>query len=162
MEGEIPRLRRYARFIVANEADADDAVQQCLAQAVAGIEQWQPGTNLRAWLFVILRHVVYSEARRVSRRPTILGLEDWDESASVSGGQEERLMLDSLEAAIGGLPDPQRDVVLLVGVEGLSYEEAASILETPVGTIRSRLSRARASLRRILAGAPAPQEAGDG
>lgn len=127
--------------------DADDAVQQCLVQAVAKIDQWEVGTNLTAWLFVILRNVVFSESRRANRRPAVFGLDDWEPSLAVSGGQEERVMLSALERAILGLPSEQRDVILLVGVEGLQYEEAAEVLSVPVGTVRSRLSRARGALR---------------
>lgn len=152
LEQEIPRLRRYARFLVVNASDADDTVQQCLAQAVANIDQWQPGSNLTAWLFVILRNVVYSDNRRSRRRPLTLGLEDWDQATGVSGGQEEALMLSALERAIHGLPPEQRDVILLVGAEGLSYEEAAEVLRVPVGTVRSRLSRARLALRELMDG----------
>lgn len=151
VEQEIPRLRRYARYLRREPDHADDLVQECLSRAIAKIETWQPGTNLRAWLFVILRNCHINEIRREQR---IVSLDD-DASASeptltVPGSQETRVALAEVRNAYLSLSEEHREVLLLVAIEGLQYEEASAILDVPLGTVRSRLSRARQALRQAL------------
>jgi len=153
---EIPRLRRYARVLVRDPVYADDLVQDCLTRAVARIDSYEPGTNLRAWLFVILRNVVINDYHRGRRGPALTDLSETHANLSTAADQEQRLMLDEVRKAVDLLPDEQRDIILLVPVEGLAYEEVAQILDIPIGTVRSRLSRARTALRDLLA------RAGDG
>ncbi len=149
---EIPRLRRFAR-VLAKRADlADDLVQETLVRAIAARAQFATGTNLRAWLFTILRHVRAAAVRRDSRSPT-MPLEDVREPA-VSGGQEERQAMRDLALAFARLPKAQQEALWLIVVEGLDYAEAARILEVPQGTLRSRLSRARDTLRLGIGIAP--------
>lgn len=150
IEQEVPRLRRYARYLTRDADRADDLVQECLLRAIARFDSWQPGTNLRAWLFVILRNVFISELRRAGRTPTDAAIEDEHPSLAVSGRQETRIEVLELQKALDMLSSEHREVLLLVAVEGLKYEEAADVLQLSVGTVRSRLSRARSALRELL------------
>ncbi len=150
IEAEIPRLRRYARYL-AREADrADDLVQECLTRAIGKIDSWTPGTNLRAWLFVILRNCHINEVRR-GQRTSLMGemSSDYD-VVPTPASQEAHMSLLEVRDAYLNLSEEHREVLLLVAIEGLQYEEAAGILQIPVGTIRSRLSRARQTLRDAL------------
>jgi RNA polymerase sigma-70 factor (ECF subfamily) len=150
LEAEIPRLRRYARYLVRDVDRADDLVQECLTRAVAKIDSWTEGTNLRAWLFVILRNCHINEVRH-NRRMAVDGDLDADHEASrVSANQDAHMALREVREALFTLSDEHREVLLLVAVEGLQYEEAAVILNVALGTVRSRLSRARAALRDAL------------
>jgi RNA polymerase sigma-70 factor (ECF subfamily) len=143
---EIPRLRRFARVLVRHGDGADDLVQETLLRAMAARAQFEAGTNLRAWLFTILRHARAAEARRDARSPFFSPATMPD--AAVSGGQEERQAMRDLIVAFRRLPAIQRDALWLVVVDGLDYGEAAAMLGVPPGTLRSRLSRAREALRR--------------
>ncbi len=147
---EIPRLRRYARLLVRDNAYADDLVQECLVRAVSKFHTYTRGTNLRAWLFVILRNVLINDYNRGQRGPVFCEIQDSHANVAIAGGQEQHLLLEEVRDALDSLPEDHREIILLVPVEGLSYEEAAAILELPVGTVRSRLSRARAGLREAL------------
>jgi RNA polymerase sigma-70 factor (ECF subfamily) len=142
---EIPRLRRFARVLAKRADIADDLVQETLVRAIAAKSQFATGTNLRAWLFTILRHARAAAIRRDSRSP-ITPFEDIREPA-VSGGQEERQAMRDLAFAFARLPKAQQEALWLIVVEGLDYAEAARILDVPQGTLRSRLSRARDALR---------------
>lgn len=159
VEPEIPRLRRYARYLTRDADQADDLVQEALARAIAKIHTWRPGTNLRAWLFVILRNAYISEVRRQSRAPFDEAVAEDHPGLAVSGGYESRLAFVELHEAFEALSVEHREVVHLIAVEGLKYDEAAEILEIPVGTVRSRLSRARTALRLRLEGRAAEDEA---
>jgi RNA polymerase sigma-70 factor (ECF subfamily) len=150
IEAEIPHLRRYARYIRHEFDHADDLVQECLARAIAKIHTWQPGTNLRAWLFVILRNCHIDEVRRSRRMVSVDDSVADAPSLTTPPDQETRVALSEVRSAFLALSEEHREVLLLVVIEGLQYEEAAAILRTPVGTVRSRLSRARRALRRVL------------
>lgn len=152
IESEIPRLRRYARYLVRDIDRADDLVQDCLARAIAKIDSWTPGTNLRAWLFVILKNCHINEIRRGQRTRAISEPGADYDVVPTPASQEAHISLLEVRNAYLMLSDEHREVLLLVAIEGLQYEEAASILEIPVGTIRSRLSRARQALRDLLDG----------
>ncbi|MBX6366711.1 MAG: sigma-70 family RNA polymerase sigma factor [Rhodospirillales bacterium] len=146
---EIPRLRRYARALVRNQETADDLVQDTLVRALSKLHLWQPGTDLRAWLFTLMHNQYVNFVRRAVREGTQTPLE----SAVNLGHQASQttfLTLRDLQNALERLPDEQRTVVLLIGLEGMRYEEVAEILNVPVGTIRSRLSRAREALREMM------------
>ena len=160
IEAEIPRLRRYARYLTRDVDRADDLVQEALTRAVAKMDSWQPGTNLRAWLFVILRHVFISELRHRAREPRSDMVTDDHPSLAVKSVQDDRMSLVDLQRAFDQLSAEHREILLLVAIEGLPYEEAAAILGVPVGTVRSRLSRARMALRVELEGPPASQGEG--
>ena len=147
LEAEIPRLRRYARALTRDPGQADDLVQSCLLRALANEHRWQPASDLRAWLFTILHNVHVSDRRRTTRNRRRSGM-----IVSFSPAHcEPRAVLDfvDLDRAFAKLSDPQRRVLLLIGLEEMSYEQAAAVLSLPVGTVRSRLGRARAALRRL-------------
>lgn len=152
IEAEIPRLRRYARYLTRDADQADDLVQEALTRAIAKIDSWQLGTNLRAWLFVILRNAHISAVRRDQRAPIDEAVAEDHPGLAVAGGHESRLALLELQEAFDALSEEHREVLHLVAVEGLKYDEAATVLELPVGTVRSRLSRARTALRLRLEG----------
>ena len=149
IEAEIPRLRRYARALTRDSAAADDLVQDCLTRALGKLHLWQQGTDLRAWLFTILHNQYVNYVRRAVREGAAVGLSETEPLLTRPAHQSRRLELRDLERAIAKLPDEQRSVILLVGLEGMRYEEVAAILDVPVGTVRSRLSRGREALRRL-------------
>ena len=150
LEVEIPRLRRYARALTREVSRADDLVQSCLTRAVAKQHLWQPGTDLRAWLFTILHNQHVNDVRRSVREGVNVAVEEMAPVLTIQSNALDVLQLRDLEAAIAKLPQEQRQVILLVGLEGMRYEEVALILGVPVGTVRSRLSRGRDQLRRLM------------
>ena len=149
IEAEIPRLRRYARALTRDLITADDLVQECLTRALSKLHLWQQGTDLRAWLFTILHNQYINHVRRTAREGTAVGLSGHEPLLARAPQQGTRLELRDLERAIAKLPRAQRLVILLIGLEGMSYREVATVLDVPVGTIRSRLSRGREALRRL-------------
>ena len=149
IEAEIPRLRRYARALTHDIITADDLVQDCLTRALGKLHLWQEGTDLRAWLFTILHNQYVNHIRRAVREGAQVGLSESEPLLRRAPPQTKRLELRDLERAIAKLPEEQRTVILLVGLEGMHYEEVAAVLDVPVGTIRSRLSRGREALRRL-------------
>lgn len=146
----VPRLRAFAVSLTASTDRADDLVQETMVRALAHIEQFQPGTNLRAWLFTILRNQFNSEYRQ--RRWTT---EDSDgiyvDSLKVMPEQSSWLEFQELRLALTKLPPEQREAIVLVGASGMTYEEAASICGCAIGTIKSRVNRGRTRLAELLA-----------
>lgn len=149
---EIPSLRRFARALVRERDKADDVVHDCLVRALSKWQSFRPGTNLRAWLMAILHHTFISDVRR--RRPQGEEPENWDMIPVAAPDETVRLQLRDLERGLAQLPREQRTTLLLVVIEGMSYEQAAEVTGVPVGTIRSRLARARDGLRRFLQDEP--------
>jgi RNA polymerase sigma-70 factor (ECF subfamily) len=149
LEEQIPRLRRYARALTRDVTRADDLVQSCLVRAIAKQHLWERGTNLRAWLFTILHNQHVNDVRRGAREGTTVELEEAPQ-LTVESNAITALELRDLEKAIAKLSSEQREVILLVGLEGMAYEEVATVLQVPVGTVRSRLSRGRDQLRRLM------------
>jgi RNA polymerase sigma-70 factor, ECF subfamily len=147
---EIPRLRRYARALLRNRDGADDLVQDTLLRGLEKLHLYQPGTNFRAWLFTVMHNLYVNSHRRLARRGHTIDVEKVQLSTAAS--QVSTLELRDLERAIASLPDEQRTTLLLVGLEGMKYEEVALICDVPIGTVRSRISRARDALRHILEG----------
>ena len=150
LQHEIPRLRRYARALTRDATRADDLVQSCLLRALAKSHLWQPGTDLRAWLFTILHNQHVNDVRRAVREGINIPVEDVAPVLTVPSTQGATLQLRDLDRAMTRLPEEQRQVLLLVGLEGMRYEEVAAVLDVPVGTVRSRLSRGRDTLRHLL------------
>ena len=142
IEALIPPLRRYARALVRDSVAADDLVQECLARALSKIHLWQEGTDLRAWLFAILHNQHVSLTRRAEREREHIELQKHNPDLAISPNQTASLELRDLERAIAKLSDDQRAVILLIGLEGMGCEEVATILNLPIGTVRSRLSAA--------------------
>lgn len=151
---EIPRLRRYARALTGDAARADDLVQDTLERALGKFALWRPG-NLRAWLFSIMHNLFVNQVR--AARPVDCPGDEALPDLPVRATQADALELGDLSAALQKLPAEQREVLLLVGLEDLSYAETAKALGVPIGTVMSRLSRGRERLRALLAGAE-PQE----
>src|SRR5438445_9891332 len=150
LEAEIPRLRRYARALTRDVVRADDLVQSCLTRAIAKQHLWQAGTDLRAWLFTVLHNQHVSDLRRWRHDRNTVSIEEITPVRSIEPNALRMLELRDLEAAIAKLPPERRQAILLVGLEGMLYEEAASMLGIPVGTLRSRLSRTRQQLRALM------------
>ena len=149
IEQQIPRLRRYARALTRNREWADDLVQDTLSRALVKEQFWQPGTNLGAWLFTIMHNQNVNNVRRAVRESGMVDMEISATLPATTDPTASRQMFE-LERALAQLPLEQRQVILLVGLEGMSYEDAAGILSVPVGTVRSRLSRGRDILRKLL------------
>ena len=153
---ETRNLRAFAISLSGSVSLADDLVQESLLRAWSNSEKFQPGTSLRAWLFTILRNIYYSNYRKRSRE-----VQDSDglyaRRLTVPGDQESHLDLEDFRNALTKLPAEQREVLTLIGASGLSYEEAAVVCEGGIGTIKSRLSRARAKLVELLELDVAPQ-----
>src|ERR1700730_11159175 len=149
LEIQIPRLHRYARALTRDFSRADDLVQICLTRAVAKQHLWQYGTDPRAWLFTILHNQHFNEVRRSIPEGSNVTLEVAPQP-TVQSNAIPTLQLRDLEAALGKLPPEQRQVILLIGLEGMRYDEVAVIMGVPIGTVRSRLSRGRDQLRRLM------------
>ena len=147
---EIPRLRRYARAMLGDRAAADDLVQDTLERAWSRLQQWRAGSDMRAWLFGIMHNLRVDQLRR-PRLPT-QSLDEDDFEVPTRATQTDELELRDLESALGRVPDEQREVLLLVALEEMSYVEIAATLGIPVGTVMSRLSRGRERLRLIMTG----------
>ncbi len=159
IEAEIPYLRRYARALTGGAEAADDLVQDSLERAIARFDQFRPGTNLRAWLFTIVHNMRCDQHRRLVRRPIEIPIDDAPQQASTRASQADALHLADFRRAFGRLSEAHREVLALVGLEGLDYQRAASILGVEVGTVKSRVFRARECLRReqLLLDQPAPR-----
>lgn len=155
---QIPALRRYARALVRDRDGADDLVQDTLLRAINAEHQWQPGTNLRAWLFTILHNVYVGDRRKLARRPAVVPIDSEEWRLEAPSNQISSVELGELDRAIATLPEHQRITLLLVGLQGLAYEEVAKIMDVPLGTVRSRLSRARTALQQLLGVAPPPAD----
>ena len=150
LEAQIPPLRRYARALVRDASRADDLIQDTLARALAKQHLWQEGTNLRAWLFTLMHNLNVNLVRQSMREGMTVDVEDVSATLVANTDPTASCQLRELEMAIARLPVEQREVVLLIGLEGIRYDEAAEILHVPIGTVRSRLSRARETLRLLF------------
>jgi RNA polymerase sigma-70 factor (ECF subfamily) len=150
LEQQIPRLRRYARALTRNRDRADDLVQDVLSRALEKEQFWQPGTNLGAWLFTIMHNQNVNNVRRDVRVSATFDIELISTTLPATTDPSASRKMVELDRALARLPLGQRQVILLVGLEGMSYEETSGILGIPVGTVRSRLSRGRDTLRELL------------
>lgn len=156
----VPHLRAFARGLCGRADVADDLVQETLLKAWAAQERFEPGTSMRAWTFVILRNVYLSDLRRNRFRG------DYDENVAerilvAPAGQESPIHLSDLNRALMTLPPERREALLLVGAGGFSYEEASEICQCAVGTIKSRVGRARAALTQMIEAGTMPERTGD-
>jgi len=150
---EIPRLRRYARALTGDAARADDLVQDTIERALSRWSLWRSGTNLRAWMFAIMHNLFVNQIKS-AQRIEYVGDDPLPDLAS-RATQSDALEVRDLAGALQRLSPEQREVLLLVGLEELSYEQAAKALGIPIGTVMSRLSRARERLRALVAGTEA-------
>jgi RNA polymerase sigma factor (sigma-70 family) len=150
LEPHIPALRRYAWALLRDDDAADDLVQDCLARAIGSWHLRRRSGDMRAWLFTIERNLFLNGLRQRSRRGLHVGPEALENLASSENTPEGALSAQDALAGLDLLPEEQRSVLLLVGVEDLSYDEAARVLGVPIGTVMSRLSRARERMRQYL------------
>lgn len=152
IETLVPALRRYARALTGNADQADDLVQDCLERAIAKQSLWRPTGPLRPWLFKIMINLHRNERRRQRRSPEHEALDILPFEPSSPATQGARLALAETAAALDRLPAEQREALLLVALEGMSYAEAAGVLDIPTGTLMSRIGRARGALRAMVDG----------
>ncbi len=148
---EIPRLRRYARALLRDRELADDLVQDCLERALLRLDNWRTGDSPRRWLFTIMHHLFIDQTRRIKRRGEVvmLNLED-TEAMSAPATQSESIATREIMEALQALSPDRRAALVIVGVEGFSYAEAAGMLGIPAGTVMSRVARGREDLRALL------------
>lgn len=155
IEPMIPALRRYARSLLRDRAAADDLVQDCLERTISRWDQRRSDGSARSWVFAILHNLAVNQLRHAARRAHTVPIEDINEAnAAQPAKQEDGLRRADVLASLSRLPEEQRSALLLVSVEDLSYAEAAEVLDVPIGTVMSRLSRGRERLRRELEGPP--------
>lgn len=151
IQTHLPVLRRFAISLARDVDLAEELVQNAVARAVERIDQYEDGTNLRAWLFTILRNIHFDDRRRVSRGPAFQDIADTTHAnLATMPAQEWHIQLREFSECFATLPKGDQDVIMLIAVDGLAYEEAAKILSIPVGTVKSRLSRARSRLRDLF------------
>lgn len=150
----IPRLRRYARALVRDVHAADDLVQDCLERAWSRQHLYDTSQTIRPWLFSIMHNIYANDARNYHRTPVLTTL-NTDED-SIDAAQEADLSLRDLERSLALLSNEHREVLLLTGLEQLSYKEVADVLKIPLGTVMSRLTRAREKLKELMTSQPAP------
>lgn len=152
LEEQIPRLRRYARALHRSDrCRADDLVQDTLVRAVAKQHLWQPGTNLPGWLSTLMHHQHVNDVRRsITREGQCSSIENFHDTLASVNDTSASLLLRDLERAVARLPIERREILLLVGLEGMSYQAVAELLDIPIGTVRSRISRGRGMLREMM------------
>lgn len=141
----LPDLRGFARFLVRDRAAADDLVQDGVVRALGALEQFQPGTNLKAWLFTIVRNTFYEGARRRKRETAVMQEQQPGAEAGLPEA-EARAAVRDLQNLIWTLPPLLREALILVGAQEMTYDEAALVCQVPVGTVKARVSRGRAAL----------------
>lgn len=151
IDQHIPRLRRYAIALLRDRVAADDLVQDTLERAWSRWHRWQPDTDLRAWLFTIMHNIFVNQVHTAKARPT-MPLDDDRDEIPVGPTQESGLAMRDLQRCLAFMAAEQRELLLLVGLEQLSYAQAAQTLGIPIGTVMSRLARGRERLRNCMAG----------
>ncbi len=152
LEPQIPGLRRYAWALLRDDEAADDLVQDTLERAISRWHQRRQDGDLRAWLFTIQRNLFLNGLRQRRQRGLQVGVETLEQVAAPDGHADGSAGVKDILGGLDALPEEQRSVLLLVGVEDLSYEQAARVLDVPIGTVMSRLSRARERMRRFMEG----------
>ena len=155
-EAQIPRLRRYARALTGDATRADDLVQDTLERAWGRRHLWREGSDLRAWLFTVMHNVFLNQQRNARPAADFVELDDSLPLSARPDGVDAQLELRDVGGALAQLPPEYREVLLLVALEEMRYEEVARVLAIPVGTVMSRLSRARERLRALMQGHPLP------
>lgn len=152
LEEQIPRLRRYAFSLHrSNRSRADDLVQDTLVRAIAKQHLWQPGTNLPGWLHTVMHHQHVNDVRRsVAREGLNYSIDEFHDTLASASDTSASLQLRDLERALARLPRERREIILMVSLEGMTYEAVAKFLGIAIGTVRSRLARGRAALRQAL------------
>lgn len=150
IEAQIPDLKRYARSLARSEADANDLVQDCAERALLKWHLYKPGTNLRSWLFTMMRNVFISQKRREAVSHRYMSQAVHDENTVARPSQMHSVYLKETVKAMGALSEQERSAVQMLGIDEMSHHDAAAVNSLPVGTMKSRLSRGRANLRTVL------------
>lgn len=160
MVAVLPRLRRFAYALTGNAEQGDDLVQETCLRALSRVDRWQPGSRLDSWMYRIAQNIWFDRMRAAKIRGEVVDIEVVEEMPGTDGREEadRQLTLEAIGAALERLPAEQRAVVALICVEGISYKEAAQITGVPIGTVMSRLSRARQTLHGILEGPEAARQ----
>ena len=156
LEQCIPALRRYAYSLLYKQDEADDLVQDCLERAIKKQSLWQQGSSLRAWLFTMQHNLYINQLKNISRQPLMTA-----ETEQLTHGLEpykSDVLIRDIDFCMRQLPDNQRQILLLVTIEGFSYKEVGRIVDIPLGTVMSRLSRARKTLQALMNGETAPTQ----
>ena len=153
---EVPRLRRYAVALLADRSRAADLVQDTLERALSRLHLWRSGTDMRRWLFTIMHNLHVNAVRRSIRRGSEANIDDVEDRLVQSASQPHSMAVRDLNKALQSLPPDQVEVLILVALEGMAYREVADVLDIPLGTVMSRLSRARQALRNYLDGEESP------
>ncbi len=154
---EVPHLRRYARALLRDVVAADDLVQECVHRALSKLHLFQSGTNMRAWLFTILHNLHVQQGRKRSRAVDTVPLEpEMENRMAMAPDQEQGLAIRDISRALDRLDDEHRQVILLIALEGLTYKQAAEVMDVPVGTVMSRLARGRERLRILMTDGTSP------
>ena len=161
IEAQIPNLRRYAMVLAHNPVAADDLLQQSMTRALMKSHLFEPGTNLRAWLFTIMHNVHVSNVRHVAATSPAVDPEMVENTFGGPAPQDSVIALRAMRKALATIPDGQRTAVLMAGVEGMSYEEIADRLNISIGTVKSRIHRGRRALRAALYGRIRPRPRGE-
>lgn len=154
LERWTPNLRRYARALTRHAEQADDLVQDCLERALSRRHLWNEDGNTRAWLFTIMHNIHANDTRRRATRPASVPIDERDENYASPAAQHSRMAGLELMAAMERLPEEQRQAILLVALEGMSYGEVAETVGVAQGTVMSRLSRGRERLRQLMEEGP--------
>jgi len=149
---QIPGLRRYARALILDRDYADELVQDCLERAWSRFHTWKPDSNLRAWLFTIMHNIFLNSIRRQNNGPNFVPIDEQEFTAR----HYDPMVLRDLESALASLNGEQREIIALAGLEQLTYQEISKILDVPIGTVMSRLSRSRERLRQLMSIEPTP------
>lgn len=157
---QIPALRRYARALTGERHAADELVQDSLERAWSRFYLWRPGTDVRAWLFTIMHNLYANAVRRAKRAPAYTSLAEVEHLSPMQSNAEASVEVSDLTQALASLPDNHREVLLLVSLEGLTYERVSQVLGIPIGTVMSRLSRAREHLRQVMSDAGGKERRG--
>ena len=147
---QIPHLRRYARSLLRGEDEADDLVQECLMRAMRNQHSFKPGTNMRGWMFTILHNLYIDLVRKRATARSLSMLHDTSGQQNAGPNQLHSVELGRLEAALSQLQEDQKSTLMLIALEGMSYQEVASITGVAVGTVKSRVWRAREALRELM------------
>jgi RNA polymerase sigma-70 factor, ECF subfamily len=157
----LPRLRRFAVALTGDIDQGDDLVQETCLRALSRVDQWQPGTRLDSWMYRIAQNLWFDRMRARKVRGVQVDIEAAEALAGPNGRNvvESRLALAAVNAAMAHLPEDQRVLIALVCIDGLSYKEAAEVTQTPIGTVMSRLARARRELHARLEGEPSDLKA---
>ena len=156
IEEQIPRLRRYARALVGDRNRADDLVQDTLERAWGKRHLWRKDSDIRAWMFTIMHNIFVNQIRQNQNATAFVPLDDQALEIPVRAQQEDGLEMSDLASAIGRLPVEYREVILLVGLEQMRYEEVSQVMGIPLGTVMSRLSRGRERLRALMSESATP------